>query len=41
MLKNNQTIKVNSIWDYLEYKDRRDLFDLVVSKEAKRKRKNQ
>lgn len=41
MIKNGKTIKVSSIWDYLEFKGRKDLFKKVVSKGAKRKRADQ
>ncbi|HRK27934.1 MAG TPA: type II restriction endonuclease [Chitinophagales bacterium] len=41
MVKNGKTIKINSIWDFLEFKGRTDLFIKVVSKGAKRKRKDQ
>lgn len=41
MIKNGKTIKVSSIWDYLEFKGRKDLFKKVVSKGAKRKRGDQ
>ncbi|NLA16349.1 MAG: restriction endonuclease [Bacteroidales bacterium] len=41
MIKDGKTIKINSIWDFLEFKGRKDLFENVVSKGAKRKRKDQ
>ena len=39
MLKEGKTIKISSIWDFLEFKGRVDLFDSVVSKGAKRRPK--
>lgn len=39
MIKDGKTIKVSSIWDFLEFKGRLDLGKLVVAKGAKRKRK--
>ena len=41
MVKEGRTIKVSSIWDFLEFKGRKDFFNRVVSKGAKRKRKDQ
>ena len=41
MIKDGKTVKVSSIWDFLEFKGRTDLFSKVVSKGAKRKRKDQ
>lgn len=41
MIKEGETVKVSSIWDFLEFKGREDLFNQVVSKGAKRKRKDQ
>jgi len=41
MVKEGKTVKVSSIWDFLEFKGRKDLFDKVVSKGAKRKRADQ
>ncbi|MDD3526699.1 MAG: hypothetical protein RBR47_04335 [Bacteroidales bacterium] len=41
MLKEGNTIKVSSIWDFLEFKGRKDLYDKVVAKGAKRKRADQ
>ena len=41
MIKDGKTVKVNSIWDFLEFKERKDLFNKVVAKGAKRKRKDQ
>lgn len=38
MLKEGKTIKINNIWDFLEFKGRTDLFDKVVSKGAKRRK---
>ncbi len=39
MIKDGKTIKVTSIWDFLEFKGRLDLMDKVVAKGAKRRRK--
>ena len=39
MIKDGKSIKVSSIWDFLEFKGRMDLVDKVVAKGAKRKRK--
>ncbi len=39
MLKDGKTIKVSSIWDFLEFKGKMDLAEKVVAKGAKRKRK--
>lgn len=41
MMKDGKTVKVSSIWDYLEFKGRKDLFNKVVAKGAKRKRADQ
>jgi hypothetical protein len=41
MIKDGKTVKVNSIWDYLEFKGRKNLYGKVVAKGAKRKRKDQ
>ena len=41
MIKEGLTLKVSSIWDFLEFKGRKDLFDKVVAKGAKRKRVEQ
>lgn len=41
MVKEGKTVKVSSIWDFLEFKGRKDLFDKVISKGAKRKRADQ
>lgn len=41
MIKNGKSFKVSSIWDFLEFKGRKDLFIKVVAKGAKRKRKDQ
>jgi hypothetical protein len=41
MIKDGKTIKVSSLWDFLEFKGRKDLFTKVVGKGAKRKRKDQ
>lgn len=40
MLKEGKSVKVSSIWDFLEFKGRKDLF-AKVGKGAKRKRNNQ
>jgi len=39
MMKNGKPKKIDNIWDFLEFKGRADLFDQVVAKEAKRRRK--
>lgn len=39
MMKDGKPKKINSIWDFLEFKGREDLFDKVVAKGAKRRRK--
>ncbi len=39
MLKNGKSVKISSIWDFLEFKGRTDLFDKVVAKGAKRRKK--
>ena len=41
MIKKGETVKVSSIWDFLEFKGRRDFFSKVVSKGAKQKRADQ
>ena len=41
MVKDGKTIKVSSIWDFLEFKGRKDLYYKVVAKGAKRKRADQ
>jgi hypothetical protein len=41
MIKDGKSIKVSSIWDFLEFKDKKDLFHLVNAKGAKRKRPDQ
>lgn len=41
MVKDGETIKVSSIWDFLEFKGRTNLKGKVVAKGAKRKRKGQ
>ena len=38
MLKDGKTIKISSIWEFLEFKGRIDLFENVVAKGAKRKK---
>jgi len=40
MIRNGESVRVSSIWDFLEFKGREDLFDQVVAKGAKRKRKS-
>jgi hypothetical protein len=39
MIKDGKSVKVTSIWDFLEFKGRTDLTDKVVAKGAKRKPK--
>lgn len=39
MIRDGKVVKVNSIWDFLEFKGRTDLMDKVVAKGAKRKNK--
>lgn len=39
MIKDGKSVKVTSIWDFLEFKGRADLVDKVVAKGAKRKPK--
>lgn len=39
MIKNGKTIKIRNIWDFLEFKGRKDLFESVVAKGAKRRKK--
>ena len=39
MIKDGKSVKVTSIWDFLEFKGRTDLVDKVVAKGAKRKPK--
>lgn len=39
MIKDGKSVKVTSIWDFLEFKGRTDLIDKVVAKGAKRKPK--
>lgn len=41
MVKEGKTVKVSSIWDFLEFKGRKDLYNKVLSKGAKRKRADQ
>ncbi len=41
MMKDGKTVKVSSIWDFLEFKGRKNLFNKVVAKGAKRKRADQ
>lgn len=40
MIKDGKTVRVSSIWDFLEFKGRKDLFSKVNSKGAKLKRKD-
>lgn len=39
MIKNGKSIKISNIWEFLEFKGRTDLFDKVVAKGAKRRKK--
>ena len=39
MIKNGKTVKITNIWDFLEFKGRTDLFEKVVAKGAKRRKK--
>ncbi len=39
MIKSGKTIKITNIWDFLEFKGRIDLFEKVVAKGAKRRKK--
>jgi hypothetical protein len=41
MMKEGKTVKISSIWDFLEFKGRKDLYNKVVAKGAKRKRTDQ
>lgn len=41
MVKEGKTIKVSSIWDFLDFKGRKDLYSQVIAKGAKRKRADQ
>lgn len=38
MIKDGKTVKVSSIWEFLEFKGRTDLFSQVVTKGAKRRK---
>lgn len=38
IIKDGKTIKISSIWEFLEFKGRTDLFDSVVAKGAKRRK---
>jgi hypothetical protein len=38
MIKDGKTVKISSIWEFLEFKGREDLFEMVVAKGAKRKK---
>ena len=38
MIKDGKTTKISSIWEFLEFKGRTDLFESVVAKGAKRKK---
>ena len=40
-VKNGKPTKVSGIWDFLDFKGRKDLYDQVVLKGAKRKRPDQ
>ncbi len=37
MIKNGSTVRISSIWEFLEFKGRTDLFESVVAKGAKRR----
>ncbi len=39
MIKDGKTIKITNIWDFLEFKGRTNLFDKVVAKGTKRRKK--
>ena len=39
MIKNGKSVQITSIWEFLEFKGRTDLFDKVIAKGAKRKKK--
>lgn len=39
MLKDGESIPIKNIWDFLEFKGREDLFDKVIAKGAKRRKK--
>ncbi|MEK7432955.1 MAG: type II restriction endonuclease, partial [Cyanobacteriota bacterium] len=39
MIKDGTSVKISSIWEFLEFKGRKDLFDKVVSKGAKKQKK--
>jgi len=39
MIKDEKTIKITNIWDFLEFKGRTDLFDKIVVKGAKKRKK--
>ncbi len=39
MIKGGKPVKITNIWDFLEFKGRADLFDKVVAKGAKRRKK--
>ncbi|MDE0470527.1 MAG: hypothetical protein OXH57_01190 [Ekhidna sp.] len=41
MVKEGKTIKISSIWDFPDFKGRKDLYSQVISKGAKRKRADQ
>ena len=38
MIKDGRTVKISSIWEFLEFKGRTDLFDNVVAKGAKKRK---
>jgi hypothetical protein len=39
MIKDGKSVKVTNIWDFLAFKSREDLFEQVVAKGAKRRKK--
>jgi hypothetical protein len=38
MMKDGKSVKITNIWDFLEFKNRTDLFDKVVVKGVKRRK---
>ena len=40
MIKDGKSVKIKSIWEFLEFKGQTDLFDKVVTKGAKRRKKS-
>lgn len=38
IMKGNKAVKINNIWDFLEFKGRKDLFHLVVTNGAKKRK---